>query len=109
MMVPKIITLAALVVAQNEKHCVRISGRGAHSKSKQHFPPASLSVSSTNVPATHLERWSRTVQSDCSQKLCRTLSEKSSWTAVWQLECSHPHKKKVGIGRRSKEIRSRYC
>ena len=67
MMVPKIITLATSVIAPNKKDRVRVLGRGACSKSKRHSPPASLLSSSTNVPATRLERWSRTVQNNRTQ------------------------------------------
>ena len=104
MMVPKIITHAALVVAQSKKDRFRVLGRRNCLKIKRHSPPASHLSSSTNVSATRLERRSRTVQ-----RLCSTLSEKPSQTAAWQLECSHPHKKRVGIGRRGEEISSRYC
>ena len=38
MMIPKIISHAATVVSQNKKD--RVSGRGARSKRKRHFPPA---------------------------------------------------------------------
>ena len=64
MMVSKVMTLAASVVAQNKKDRVRVLGRGIRSKSKRHFPPASLLGNSTNVPATRLERRSRTVHSN---------------------------------------------
>ena len=67
MMVPKITTHATLVVAQNKKDCVRVLRRETCSKSKRHSPPASLLDSSTNLPATRLERWSRTAQSNRTQ------------------------------------------
>ena len=67
MMVSKIITHTASVVAQNKKDRVRVLGRGTHLKSKRHFSPASPSGSSTNVSATRLERRSKTVQSNCTQ------------------------------------------
>ena len=67
MMVPKIITHAGLVVAQHKKDRVRVLGSGVSSKNKQHSPPASLSGSSTNVPATGLKRQSWTAQSNCTQ------------------------------------------
>ena len=54
-MVSKILTRATLVVAQNKKDYVRVVGRGALSKSKQYFPPASLSGNCINVSATGLE------------------------------------------------------
>ena len=66
-MVPKVIAHAASVIAQNKKNRVRLLDRGARSKSKRHSLPASFSVSSTNVPATHLERQSRTAQSNRTQ------------------------------------------
>ena len=66
MMVPKIITHAASVVEQ-KKDQFRVLSRGACLKSKRHSPPASLFGSSTNVPATRLERRSRTAQSNCTQ------------------------------------------
>ena len=52
MMVPKIITYAATIVAQNKKDGVQVIGRGAHSKSKRHSPPASLSGNFTKMPGT---------------------------------------------------------
>ena len=63
MMVPKTITHAASVVARNKKDRVRVLGRGTRSKSKRHSLSASLLGNSTNVPATRLERRSRTAQS----------------------------------------------
>ena len=63
-MVPKIITHAASVDAQNKKDRVRVLGRGTRSKSKRHSQPSSLLGSSTNVPATRLERRSRTAKSN---------------------------------------------
>ena len=81
MMVPKIITHAASVVAQNKKDRVRILGRGTRSKSNQYSPPASLLDSSTNVSATRLERRSRTAQSIRTQGY--VAHEKPSQTAVW--------------------------
>ena len=36
-------------------------------KNKRHSSPASLLGSSTNGPATRLERWSKTAQSNCTQ------------------------------------------
>ena len=67
MMVPKIITHASLIIEQNKKDHVRVLGRGTRSKSKRHFPPTSLLGSSTNMPATRLERRSRTAQSNRTQ------------------------------------------
>ena len=67
MMVPKITTHAASVVAKNRKDRVRVLGRRARSKSKRHSPPASLSCSSSNVPAARLERQSSIAQSNRSQ------------------------------------------
>ena len=66
-MVPKIITHAASVFAQNKKDLFRVLGRGARSKSKRHSPQASLSGSSTNMPPTCLERRSRTAQNNRTQ------------------------------------------
>ena len=55
-------------VAQYKKVRVRVLGRGARSKSKRQSPPsASHTGSSTNVPATHLERRKGTAQSNCIQ------------------------------------------
>ena len=67
MMVPKIITHAAAVVSQNKKDGVLVLGRETLSKSKRHSPPTSFLGSSTNVPATRLERRSRTAQSNRTQ------------------------------------------
>ena len=67
MMVPIIVSHATMVVAKNKKNCVRVLGREARSKSKEHFPPISLSGSSINVPATHLGRWSKTSQNNRTQ------------------------------------------
>ena len=58
---------AASVVAQNKKDRVRVLGRGARSKSKRQSPPASPSGSSTNVPATRLERRMEAAQSNRTQ------------------------------------------
>ena len=58
MMVRKIITHAASVVARNKKGRVRVLGRGARSKIKRYSLPASLSGSSTNVPL-HVWRGNR--------------------------------------------------
>ena len=66
-MVLKIITHPASVVEQNKKNHVRVLGRGSRSKSKRHSPPASLSGNSTNVPATRLEKRSRTAQGNRNQ------------------------------------------
>ena len=44
-----------------------VLGRGSRSKIKRHSPPVSLLGSSTNVPATRLERRSRTAQSNRTQ------------------------------------------
>ena len=44
------------VVIQQNPYGVRVLGRGARSKNKRQSPPASPSGSSTNVPATRLER-----------------------------------------------------
>ena len=56
-------------VAQYKKVRVRVLGRGARSKSKRQSPPsASHTGSSTNVPATHLERRRGTAQSNRTQE-----------------------------------------
>ena len=44
------------VVIQRNPYDVRVLGRGARSKNKRQSPPASPSGSSTNVPATRLDR-----------------------------------------------------
>ena len=67
MMVLKIITYAASIVAQNKKDRVRVLGRGTRSKSKRHSPPTSFLGSSTSMPATCLERRSRTALSNRTQ------------------------------------------
>ena len=51
------------VVIQRNPFGVRVLGRGACSKTKQQSPPASPSGSSTNVPATRLERRMEAAQS----------------------------------------------
>ena len=51
------------VVIQRNPYGVRDLGRGAHSKNKRQSPPASPSGSSTNVPATSLERRMEAAQS----------------------------------------------
>ena len=66
-MVPKIITHAASVVAQNKKDRFRVLGKGTLSKSKRNSPPTSLLGSSTNAPAARLERQSRTALSNRTQ------------------------------------------
>ena len=78
MMVPKIITHAALVVAQNKKDYVPVLGRGACLKSKRHSPQASLSGSSTTVLATRLKRRSRTAQTNRTQGYVAVIFESGS-------------------------------
>ena len=51
------------VVIQRNPYGVRVLGRGARSKNKRQSPPASPSGSSTNVPATRLERRMEATQS----------------------------------------------
>ena len=51
------------VVIQRNLYGVRVLGRGASSKNKRQSPPASPSGSSTNVPATRLERRMEAAQS----------------------------------------------
>ena len=51
------------VVIQQNPYGVRVLGRGARSKNKRQSPPASPSGSSTNVPATRLERRMEAAQS----------------------------------------------
>ena len=51
------------VVIQRNPYGVRVLGRGARSKNKRQSPPASPSGSSTNVPATRLERRMEAAQS----------------------------------------------
>ena len=51
------------VVNQRNPYGVRVLGRGARSKNKRQSPPASPSGSSTNVPATRLERRMEAAQS----------------------------------------------
>ena len=55
------------VVIQRNTYGVRILGRGARSKNKRQSPPASPSGSSTNVPATRLERRMEAAQSICTR------------------------------------------
>ena len=109
MMVPKIKTQGASVVARNKKDRVRVLGRGIRSKSKRHSPPANLLGSSTNVPATRLEMWSRTALSNRTQGYVAHFRKNHHRLLLgnWN-ECSHPHRKRVGIGRRGEEISSRY-
>ena len=64
---PKVIH-AASDVSQNKKVRVRVLGRGARSKNKRQSPPSSSHLgSSTNVPATRLERRRGTAQSNLTQ------------------------------------------
>ena len=51
------------VVIQRNPYGVRVLGRGARSKNKRQSPPASPSGSSTNEPATRLERRMEAAQS----------------------------------------------
>ena len=51
------------VVIQRNSYGVQVLGRGARSKNKRQSPPASSSGSSTNVPATRLERRMEAAQS----------------------------------------------
>ena len=97
-MVPKIITHAASVVSQNKKHRVRVLGRETRLKGKRYFPPASLSVSSTNVPATRLERRSRTTQSNRTHGYVAHFRKNDH--RLLEQKCSHPQRKRVGICRR---------
>ena len=53
------------VVIQRNPYGVRVLGRGARSKNKRQSPPASPCGSSTNVPATRLERRMEAAQSIC--------------------------------------------
>ena len=56
------------VVIQRNPYGVRVLGRGARSKNKRQSPPANSSGSSTNVPATSLERRMEVAQGDyCSR------------------------------------------
>ena len=55
------------VVNQRNPYGVRVLGRGARSKNKQQSPPASPCGSSTNVPATRLERRMEAAQSICTR------------------------------------------
>ena len=56
MTVSKISTYAAFDVEQNKKDRVRVLGRRTRQKTKRHSPPASISGSSTNELAAHLEK-----------------------------------------------------
>ena len=51
------------VVIQRNPYSVRVIVREAHSKNKRQSPPASPNGSSTNVPATRLERRMEAAQS----------------------------------------------
>ena len=51
------------VVIQRIPYGVRVLGRGTRSKNKRQSPPSSPSGSSTNVPATRLERQMEAAQS----------------------------------------------
>ena len=51
------------LATERNPYGVRVLGRGARSKNKRQFPPASPSGSSTNVPATSLERRMEAAQS----------------------------------------------
>ena len=53
----------SLVVIQRNPYGVRVLGRGARSKNKQQSLPASSCGSSSNVPATCLERRMEAAQS----------------------------------------------
>ena len=55
------------VVIQRNSYGVRVLGRGARSKNKRQSSPASPSGSSTNVPATRLERRMEAAQSVCTR------------------------------------------
>ena len=109
MMIPKITKHAASVVVQNKKDRVRVLGRGSRSKDKRHSPLASLSGSSSTVPAIRLGRRLRTAQTNCNQSYVAhfwknhyrlLLSYTGMFTLLW---------KRVEIGRRGKIISFRYC
>ena len=55
------------VVIQRNPYGVRVLGRGARSKNKRQSPPTILSGSSTNVPATRLERRMEAARSICTR------------------------------------------
>ena len=66
MMVPKIVSHAASVIAQNKK--LRLNNwKRDHLRSKRHSPSASLSGNSTDVLATPMETQLKTAQSNRTQ------------------------------------------
>ena len=66
MMIPKIITHAASVVAQNKKDHIQVLSRRTHSKSNILYQPA-FQADPPTMPATCLERHSRIAQSNHTQ------------------------------------------
>ena len=85
MTVPIITTHASSVAVQDKKDRVLVLGRGAHSKSIRHSPPAGLSGS-----FTLMERRLRTALSNCNQSyVAHFRKQKTLHTGTWQLECSH--------------------
>ena len=81
------------VVIQRNPNGVRVLGRGARSKNKRQSPPASPSGSSTNVPATRLER-----RMEAAQSIRTRDNVAHSRAAIGQLEYIHPHRKRARIG-----------
>ena len=67
------------------------------------YAPFSISQSFGHQRARYMFR--KAVEDSAEKtysRSCRTLLEKSSQTASWQLECSYPNRKGVGNGRRGK-------
>ena len=73
--------------AEKKRSCLCLRQMNTFDR-KRHYPPASISGRSTNVTVFRSERRSRTAQSAeySYLTLYRTLSEKPSQTADWQLE-----------------------
>ena len=89
---------------RNKTDRVQVLDGVDHSKSKQYSPPASLSSSSNNLPATHLERRLKTTQSNRTQDYVAHFRKKPSQTAAWQFVCSQPPKERVETRKRVKKI-----
>ena len=94
------------VIIQQNPYGIRVLGRGACSKNKRQFTPASHSGSSTNVFTTRLER-----RIEAAQNICTRDEVAHSWVNHHQLLLGNwniLNSQRARIGWGSKAISSRY-
>ena len=96
------------VVIQRNPYGVRVLGRGARSKNKRQSPPASPSGSSTNVPATRLERRMEAAQSIRTRDNVAHSPVNHHQLLLGNWNILTPHRKRARIGWGSKAVSSRY-